>query len=222
MTDRVIAFIPAFNEAANIAGVVAKTKPHVTQVVVVDDGSTDQTAATAREAGATVLVHEQNRGKGAAITTALEHFVKSDASLAVFLDADGQHAPEEIPNFVAAMRDSGAMLVVGNRMGETREMPLLRLLTNRFTSWLTSRAVGQRVFDSQCGYRLLRREVVPSLHFSSGRFETETEMLIQAGRAGHKIANVPIRTIYDPSRRSRIKPFRDTVRFFKLIWRCRR
>jgi glycosyltransferase involved in cell wall biosynthesis len=218
MTDSVIAFIPAFNEAANIAGVVARTRPHVAEVVVVDDGSADRTAEVAREAGATVLRHERNRGKGAAIVTALEHFAKSGASSAVFLDADGQHAPEEIPKFVAI----GAPVVVGNRMSDTRDMPLVRLLTNRFQSWLTSRAARQPIPDSQCGFRLVRREVLSSLHLGSERFETETEMLIQAGRAGHKIASIAVRTIYDSSRQSRIRPLPDTIRYFKLIWKYRR
>jgi glycosyltransferase involved in cell wall biosynthesis len=222
MTERVIACIPAFNEETSISMVVARARPHVAEVVVVDDGSADQTAAVARQAGATVLVHEQNRGKGAAIATALEYFAGSGASLVIFLDADGQHAPEEIPKFIAAARDNNAHIVVGNRMEDTRAMPWVRLLTNRFTSWLTSRVAGQRIYDSQCGYRLLRRDALASLRLDSVRFETETEMLIQAGRAGQKIANVGIRTIYDPARRSRVRPVPDTIRFFQLIWRYRR
>ncbi|MBM3859265.1 MAG: glycosyltransferase family 2 protein [Verrucomicrobia bacterium] len=222
MTERVIAFIPAFNEATRIASVIDGARSRVAEVVVIDDGSQDQTAAAARAAGATVLTHEQNRGKGAAIATALEYFARADASFAVFLDADGQHATEEIPKFVAAARNSGAGIVIGTRMGDTRAMPLVRLWTNRFTSWLASRLAGQRIADSQCGFRLLRRDVLPVLRLATMRFETETEMLIQAGRAGQQIVNVEIRTIYDPTRRSRIRPLRDTARFFCLVkkyWR---
>ena len=95
-------------------------------------------------------------------------------------------------------------------------MPAIRQWTNQFTSWVTSRLARQLIPDSQCGYRLLAREVLPDLKLSTTRFETETEMLIQAGRAGHKIVSLPIRTIYKPGRMSRIRPWHDTVRFFKL------
>lgn len=217
MNERVIALIPAFNEAAKIAEVVKQTQTRVAQVVVIDDGSADATAQLAEQAGATVLRHPQNRGKGAAIATALEFFEKSDAEFGVLLDADGQHDPTEIPKFVEAARRENADVVVGTRMSETRDMPVVRKLTNQFTSWVTSKLARQAVSDSQCGYRLLRRSVLPDLKFSSARFETETEMLIQAGRAGHRIANVPVRTIYgQEARASHIHPIHDTIRFFKL------
>ena len=107
-------------------------------------------------------------------------------------------------------------------MHDTVGMPLVRRLTNRFTSWLTGRLAQQRIPDSQCGFRLLRRTVVADLRLTTGGFETETEMLIQAARAGHKLASVPIRTIYREGRHSRIRPCRDAVRFIKLaarFWR---
>jgi len=216
----VIALIPAFNEAARVAAVVTKTRPHVSEVVVVDDGSADKTAEVARCAGATVLRHEQNRGKGAAIITALNYFASSDAEFGVFLDADGQHDPDEVPKFVEAARCEGAAIVVGTRMSETRDMPLVRRWTNQFTSWITSKMARHEIADSQCGYRLVRRDVVKDLKLMTARFETETEMLIQAGRAGHKIVSVPVRTIYGgEARASHIHPWRDTVRFFKLVGR---
>jgi glycosyltransferase involved in cell wall biosynthesis len=214
----VIAFIPAYNEAARIGEVAANAHRRVDEVVVIDDGSTDNTAAVAERAGAKVLRHGQNRGKGGAIVTSLDYFGHSDAEFAVFLDADGQHDPEEIPKFVEAARVMSADVVVGTRMAETQDMPLVRKFTNRFTSWVTSRLARQTISDSQCGFRLVRRSVLPRLELSSSHFETETEMLIQAGRAGHKIANVPIRTIYgNAARASHVHPLRDTVRFFKLV-----
>lgn len=217
MSDRVIALIPAFNEAAKIAEVIRQTRLHTAQVIVIDDGSADTTAQLAEQGGATVLRHPQNRGKGAAIATALEFFGKSDAEFGVFLDGDGQHDPEEIPKFVEAAHALGADVVVGTRMTETRDMPVVRKFTNQFTSWVTSKLAGQTIPDSQCGYRLVRRCVLSHLQLSSSRFETETEMLIQASRAGHKITNVPVRTIYgDAARASHIHPIRDTIRFFKL------
>lgn len=217
MTERVIACIPAYNEAARIGDVVARCASQVRQVVVVDDGSGDDTAAIARQAGAHVLVHPKNRGKGAAILTALEYFRQCDAEYAVLLDADGQHDPAEIPSFVACADATGAGLVVGTRMQNVAAMPRVRRWTNQFTSWVCSRLARQPVPDSQCGYRLVRRTVLSDLKFSTSRFETETEMLIQAGRAGHAIANIPVRTIYLAGRASHIRPLRDTLRFLGLV-----
>lgn len=221
MTESVLAYIPAYNEAARVGSVIRQTASYARQVVVIDDGSTDATASVAEEAGAVVLRHSTNQGKGAAIQTALAHFAGSDAAYAVFLDADGQHDPAAIPAMVAAA-EAGADIVVGMREYQPGQMPMVRRWTNRFTSWLTSRLAGQRIPDSQCGFRLLRRTVLPHLHLRSRRFETETEMLIQAGRAGLRIVSVPIRTIYLPGRHSRIRPLCDTWRFLKMVVRyCR-
>ena len=183
MSSRCIALIPAYNEAARVGEVVAVAHRHVDEVVVVDDGSTDETVTAAERAGAKVLRHQQNRGKGAAIATALDYFGRSDAELAVLLDADGQHDPSEIDKFVNAAETDRIDVVVGSRMGDVRRMPRVRLWTNQFTSWVTSRLAGQRIPDSQCGFRLLRRTVLKDLRPSTARFETETEMLIQASRA---------------------------------------
>lgn len=217
MIAGVIALIPAYNEAERIGRVIQQARAHVTEVVAIDDGSADQTSTVAREAGATVLRHEQNKGKGATILTGLDYFRRSVAEYAILLDADGQHDPAEIPKFVEEARRTGAGIVCGTRMEDTKEMPVVRKWTNRFTSWLTGKLARQPVPDSQCGYRLVARAVLPDLKLSTVRFETETEMLIQAGRAGHKIVSVPIRTIYVAGRNSHIQPCRDTVRFFRLV-----
>ena len=217
MNDRALALIPAFNEAGPIADVIHRAQRHVQEVVVVDDGSSDATSAVARAAGATVLRHDVNRGKGAAIITGLNHLRQSPAQYGIFLDADGQHDPDAIPEFIALAEQTGAGIVIGSRMTDTRTMPTLRLWTNQFMSRVTGQLARQVIPDSQCGYRLLARAVLPDLHLATARFETETEMLIQAGRAGHKIVSLPVRTIYLPDRVSRIQPAGDGVRFFKLV-----
>jgi glycosyltransferase involved in cell wall biosynthesis len=217
MTSRLIALIPAYNETARVRDVVTQARQHADVVVVIDDGSTDDTAAIAENAGATVLRHERNRGKGGAIATGLDYFQRTDAEFAIFLDADGQHDPAEIGKFVETATRENADIVVGSRMADVRDMPWVRLRTNLFTSWVTGHLARQKIPDSQCGFRLLRRAVLKDLKFSTVQFETETEMLIQAGRAGHKIAHLPIRTIYESGRASRIHPVRDSVRFFKLV-----
>ncbi len=127
MIGRVIALIPAFIEAARVCDVVAGACRHVDEVVVIDDGSDDGTAAAAEKAGARILRHEKNRGKGGAIATALDYFDHSDAEFAILLDADGQHDPAEITKFLEAARREQADIVVGNRMGDTEEMPVVRV-----------------------------------------------------------------------------------------------
>jgi len=217
MNSQTLAFIPAFNEADAIAEVIQRTQPHVRGVIVVDDGSSDETSAIARAAGATVLRHDVNLGKGAAIITGLNYLRQSPAGYGIFLDADGQHDPAAIPEFINLATQTGAGIVIGSRMTNSRGMPALRLWTNRFMSWVTGKLARQAIPDSQCGYRLLAQAVLPDLKLATARFETETEMLIQVGRAGHKIASLPIRTIYLANRTSRIQPYQDGIRFFKLV-----
>jgi glycosyltransferase involved in cell wall biosynthesis len=223
MSARVVALIPCYREAARIGEVVRRARPHVDAVVVIDDGSPDATAQEAKSAGAIVLQHPVNQGKGAAIRTGMNYAVEKGYELMVFLDGDGQHNPDEIPKFIEAQRASDAAIVVGNRMTDVRRMPLLRKWTNQFTSWMLSRMAGQRIDDSQCGYRLLHRRVVSDIRMETCNFETESEMLIQAGRAGHRITGVPVQTIYEgQEKQSKIRPGRDSVRFLTLLWRNRR
>jgi glycosyltransferase involved in cell wall biosynthesis len=213
----VAALIPAFREARHIAAVVRATLPHADEVWVVDDGSPDDTAAVAEAAGARLVRHPVNRGKGAAIKTGLAALRERGARFIVLLDGDGQHAAGEIPRFVAAA-EAGAELVVGNRFNDVRTMPVIRRCVNRFMSWRISRACGTPIPDTQCGFRLLARDAVPALLGETDRFDFETEMLVLAARAGRKIASVPISTIYGEEK-SKISPVRDAIRFFKLMKR---
>ena len=187
--------------------------------MVVDDGSTDATADRARAAGVDVVVHPQNRGKGESIKTGLRHWFDRGSEYVVLLDADGQHLPEEISRFVGAITsESGAKVFIGSRMNDTRTMPLLRRMVNRYMSNKISRVCGQQIPDTQCGFRMLHRDIIPEVLSGSSRFEYETEMLIIASRKRYRIASVPISTIYSDEVSS-INPVRDTLRFFKLMRR---
>ena len=212
----VAALIPSYFEEAQIQAVARRTLAQLDHVLVLDDGSTDRTSEEARKAGAEVIRHEQNKGKGAAIKTGLRELTGRGFLYVLVLDGDGQHLPEEIPAFLEEANRSGSPFVVGTRMSDTRKMPFLRKLTNRFMSAQISRLCGQPVPDSQCGFRMMHREVIPHLFCDSNNYDYETEMLLIAAREGFRITSVPVSTIYGEEK-SKIHPVRDTVRFFKLI-----
>ena len=217
----VAAIIPAYLEEKHIADVARRTLAQLDNVLVVDDGSSDATAEAARAAGAQVIVHEQNRGKGETIKTGFRHWLERGFAYAVVLDGDGQHLPEEISRFLAAAATSGAKLLIGTRMNDVASMPLVRRLVNRYMSGKISRVCRQKIPDTQCGFRMIHRDIMPDLLGGTERFDYETEMLIIASRAGCRITSVPITTVYSDEVSS-IHPVRDTLRFFKLMRRYRR
>src|SRR5271169_6555651 len=136
------AVIPCLNEGAGIAALVSALRQQVSLVLVVDDGSTDDTALAAKSAGATVIRHERNRGKGAALRSGLSQLFKQGFEWAVTLDADGQHSPEGLPALLRCAEQTGARLVIGNRMDSARAMPWLRRQVNRWMSWKLSQRAG--------------------------------------------------------------------------------
>lgn len=217
----IAAVIPAYDEEKHIADVVRRTRAKIDKLLVVDDGSSDATAERAREAGAEVVRHEQNRGKGESIKTGLRYWLDRQFTWVFILDADGQHLPEEIDRFIQAAHSDGASLLIGNRMKDTRKMPLVRRAVNRYMSTRISRVCGQNIPDTQCGFRMLHRHLIPELLGGSERFDYETEMLFIACRKGFRIESVPITTVYSDEVSS-IHPVRDTIRFFKLMRRYAR
>jgi glycosyltransferase involved in cell wall biosynthesis len=220
--SRTAAVIPAYNEEKHIGDVVRRTRQQLDDVLVVDDGSADKTAENARGAGGEVIVHEQNRGKGETIKTGLRHFLDRQFDFVIILDADGQHPPEEIDRFVtAALSAQEPKLIVGTRMNDLSSMPFVRRAVNRWMSQRISAVCGQEIPDTQCGFRMLHRDVIPDLLGGAARFDYETEMLIIASRKDFKIASVPISTVYSDEVSS-IHPVRDTIRFFKLMRRYSR
>jgi glycosyltransferase involved in cell wall biosynthesis len=220
--QRGCAIIPAFREAGRIGAVVSRVIPFLPDVVVVDDGSGDATSEEARGAGAVVLKHEVNRGKGAALATGLAYAKSKGFAWVITLDADGQHDPADIPTFVEAYVRTGIPVLVGNRMGEAAAMPRVRRWTNTFMSYLLSREMGQYVPDTQCGYRFYRIDVLPFLATQSTRFAAESESLLHVAARGLDIGAVPISVIYIDGRESHIRPFRDTIRFFSMLRNYRR
>ncbi|HYJ06674.1 MAG TPA: glycosyltransferase family 2 protein [Chthoniobacterales bacterium] len=217
----VAAIIPAYLEEKHIGDVARRTLQQLDHVLVVDDGSTDATAENARNAGAEVIVHEQNRGKGESIKTGLRHWLDQGFAYVMILDGDGQHLPEEIVLFLEMAAATRAEILIGTRMNNVRDMPHLRRFVNRYMSSSISRVCRQQVPDTQCGFRMVHRSVIPDLLGGADRFDYETEMLIIASRKGCQIESVPITTVYSDEVSS-IHPVRDTLRFFKLMRRYRK
>ena len=214
--SKVAAVIPAYQEEKHVAEVARRVRAQLEHVLVVDDGSTDATAERARHAGVDVIVHPQNRGKGESIKTGMRYWLDRGIDYVVLLDADGQHLPEEIVRFIDAAGQNNAKIFVGTRMNDVTSMPFVRRMVNRFMSNKISRLCGQKIPDTQCGFRMLHRDIIPELLSGTDRFDYETEMLIVASRNGRRIAPVPITTVYSDEVSS-IHPVRDTLRFFKLM-----
>ena len=157
--QNICALIPAYNEGKNIGNLVRGLLPGIKNVIVVDDGSTDRTARQAGESGAVVLRHQDCQGKGAALRTGYDYCLSRGFDAVLNLDGDGQHDWREAEKFFKIAAETRAGIIIGNRMGEVKDMPRLRLLTNRVTSSIVSFLARQKIEDSQCGYRLIQRPV---------------------------------------------------------------
>lgn len=208
---KVMAVIPAYNEAPFIAEVVRGASAHVAGVVVVDDGSTDETAEVARAAGAHVLTLPANRGKGSAVRAGLEYLAATDATHALLMDGDMQHRPDEIPRLVETAQRSGAALVVGARVFRREAMPASRYWANVIGSRALSTLMGVRLADTQSGFRLLSLDAVRQLDLTGRGYEIETEMIVKLARRGARVVGVPVSAVYNESR-SKLRPVRDTTR----------
>ncbi len=222
---KILIIIPAFNEEKNLGKLLKKISSIIPlkNVLVVDDGSSDKTSMIAKKAGSGVLRIQNNQGKGLALRSGFDFAVESGFDAVITMDADGQHDPCEVPRFIKNFKKSGADLIIGTREQNLSEMPLLRFLVNKTTSLVTSLLAGIRVHDSQSGYRLIKRKLIERINLKTGRFQTETEIIVKAARLGFFIREIPIKTIYFDKSKSYINPFIDTVRFIKLslqmLWR---
>ncbi len=195
---KIVAAIPAYNEEAAIGTVVLKARLYAAEVVVVDDGSTDGTAKVAMLAGARVISHPRNLGKGAAIRTALDYILQDGADIIVLHDGDMQHDPADIPAVVEPILAGRADVVIGTRDGSSNGMPRYRRLGARVLDHATSWATGKRVLtDSQCGFRAFCRKAADALRPRSRGIGVESEMLIRSVRDGYRLAEVPVSSRYD-------------------------
>jgi glycosyltransferase involved in cell wall biosynthesis len=225
--NNVFVIIPAFNEEKHLPEVILKAKRYLKNIVVVDDGSRDQTAKMAKAAGAAVLTHSQNLGKAAALKTGADFAFASGAKAVIFMDGDGQHNPEEIPLFLKKLeRESGPKVVFGVRWLDAA-MPLGRFLINKLSSVTINLMFGAYIPDIPCGYKALTKKAYdlldwqPSQNHDQG-YGIETEIAAKVGLLRIPYAFVPVETIYfDKGRQSRAMPLRAVIKiaFRVLVWR---
>lgn len=215
--NKICCLIPAYNEARRIASVVKSAREHINDILVVDDGSGDATAELAEEAGAHILRHKTNCGKGMALRTGFTHAQKMDYHAVVTLDADGQHDPAEIRSFLDAYQNNAGDIIIGSRLRDKAAVPLYRYIPNQIGIFCISKAAGCRIEDTQSGFRLYRKEVLDKVTLETTGFETETEILIKAGKKGFRMHSLPVSAIYQSDYTTNFRPVRDFYRISILV-----
>lgn len=209
--------IPAYNEGQSLDGILFRLKEKNLNIIVADDGSRDLTYEVAKERADIVVRNEKNLGKGMALRKAIGFLLENEKfDYIITMDADGQHSVSDIEKFIKEAQ-VGESFVVGNRMDNPKAMPRIRIATNKIMSWFLSKMVSQYIPDTQCGFRLIAREVLERIQFRTNKFEVESEILIKAAKAGFKIKSIPIKSIYFRNTKSRIHPFVDTFRFIRFL-----
>ena len=216
-----VAVVPALDAAATIGPVITGALRYLHRVLVVDDGSTDDTALRARQAGAEVIRHADNRGKGAALATAFARLLAEGRfEAALTLDADGQHDPDDIPAFVDLYLRERPALIVGSRDRDFTRMWGPRRAMNRFSSASLRLFAGVDLPDSQSGFRLYDACFLERLRLEGRRYEAEMEALLRAAEWRLPIASVPIRLrVVDGRATSHYRPLRDTFRIVGTVLR---
>ncbi len=219
---KIIAVIPAYDSADPLSLLLPAAKAQLSDIVVVDDGSTDETSLVSSREGVEVIRHGTNRGKGAALKIGFAYALENSCDLIITLDSDGQHEPKYIPLFLQAYNKSGADLIIGSRAGNKGDMPWDRRFSNRITSSILTLLLRKNIEDSQCGYRLISRRLLESINLESEKFELETEMIIKAVKAGFDIHYLPINVRYGKTFPTHISRLADTLRWCRKVFKLSR
>ena len=222
VSGRIAAVIPALNAERTVARVAAEARRHIEPVIVIDDGSRDATGEVARAVGATVLRHDVNRGKGAALKSGFAWVLENGFDAVITLDADGQHLPGEIPKFIAEWERSRPDLLIGGRAHLFDGMLPRRRNANRFSAWCIARCSGVPITDSQSGFRLYSANLLRSVKLHTDGFDMESEVIVLAGKRGFRVATIPIDLGFvDGIATSHYKPLHDTLRIAWTVTRAR-
>ena len=215
--NNVCAVIPFYNEAKTINEVIERTLHFVDYVIAVDDGSNDgSTEAIEKSERVILLTNPVNTGKGFALNTGFRESIKNNFEITVTLDADLQHNPELVPALIDGINSYD--IIIGNRLNNLKSMPLQRIVSNKLTSILLSLKTGQKLHDTQSGFRAYRTKILPDILPLSSGFEAESEILINASRKNCSIGFVPIPTIYG-NEKSKMKSFQAIIGFIKVLLR---
>ena len=199
--------IPAYQASTTVGEVVRGLLRHIPRVLIVDDGSTDRTAEMAAAAGGEILRLPENRGKGSAVRAGLARLLESDATHVAFVDADGQHDPEDLPALLEAAQD-GNEFVIGSRMADPEAIPPVRYKTNEIGSRILTRMTGHEIQDGQSGYRVVAAGLLRRMRLTARGYSIETEMLLKAAPYVKRFREVPVRAVYGGP--SHYRGFRDT------------
>jgi 5,10-methenyltetrahydrofolate synthetase len=222
--NEIAILIPAYNEGKYIGNVIEDCLTYGMDVIVVDDGSSDDTAdavklfASRLSSRVFLIQHGKNKGKGQALKTGFSYGADKKYSGLITIDADGQHDVSEIADFLRAVKEKNPDIIVGSRFQNIKGMPFVRLATNFFTSWIISAIAGRKINDVQSGFRFIGRRAL-NINLETKNFETEPEILLKASWLNYKIINIPITTIYHENFVSHVNPFIDTYKFFRLVFR---
>lgn len=192
----IVVAIPCLNEAKYIGSVILQTKKYVDKVLVIDDGSTDDTAEVAELAGAIVLSHSKNRGKGTAIKTTFTWARNNDVKALVLLDGDGQHNPANIPTLLKPLQDGSADMVVGSRFLQHNNIPLYRRLGQIVLNFVTNLGTKTKLTDSQSGFRAFSARAIQMMTFRESGLSIESEMQLVASQQNLRVVEVPITVKY--------------------------
>jgi glycosyltransferase involved in cell wall biosynthesis len=222
MRERFAIVIPALNAELSIEAVVRGCKKELPDVVVVDDGSSDRTGSGAHAQGALVLRHRHRRGKGGAMKTGFEWALAHGFDGVIGVDADGQHLPSEIPKLLRCRAETGADMVLGGRSHLFAQMLPRRRHANRFSTWAIAMLSGTAITDSQCGFRLYSAQLLRKFPLRAEGFDMDSEVIVRAGRAGLKVAMIPIEMGFvDGIGTSHYRAVRDTLRIAATVLRVR-
>jgi len=220
MSIRYDILIPAYNAHKELPQIINQlehlpNKPE--HVYIIDDGSSQQYSILPSKSFAIELVRlEKNSGKGFALRKGMELFLKNQIPFLLLMDSDGQHPVTHIPDFLKIIKADRYDLLIGNRVKKIGQMPALRIFSNTISSLIVSWVTGQRIADSQCGFRLMKREIVEELDLRENGFQIETELILKGVKKGFRIGFLPIPTIYN-GQKSYIKHLSDTIRFVQIV-----